>query len=295
MTSNVRKDWNGIGRWVRLAIGVVLVVSAVLKFHDLYYGDATALLWLPSPRWVLAAIEIEMLVGLWLVSGMAARGAWFVSLLLFAGMAGVSFYLGVTGQSSCGCFGRVEVHPWATFAFDIAALALMWLFRPSQMEAAWFPRFRQATSVLALAALMIGIAGGILLVLRIPPMKLIAELRGEILVIDPFIADVGRGLRGEAREVTVTLNNHGTDTIRVVGGTSTCACVTTADLPIQLQPGEDKCIVIRLRFTGSKGRFQQRYRLVYERNNNLFYVNARFSGSVSEDATIPVVATTGRN
>lgn len=64
---------------------------------------------------------VEGLLGLLLLSGWAKRAAWFLAVTFFLIVAGVSLYLGLMGQSSCDCFGRIRVSPWGAFALDVAA------------------------------------------------------------------------------------------------------------------------------------------------------------------------------
>ncbi len=59
------------------------------------------------------------MVGVWLLSGLARQAAALTGVTLFAVLGAVSLYLGLIGQSSCGCFGRIEVSPWWTLAADV--------------------------------------------------------------------------------------------------------------------------------------------------------------------------------
>jgi hypothetical protein len=68
---------------------------------------------------VIASIELEITLGVWLLSGWFQRGAWLGALGFFGVLAGVSLYLALIGQRSCGCFGRVPVNPWLTFTLDV--------------------------------------------------------------------------------------------------------------------------------------------------------------------------------
>src|SRR5438046_1032604 len=117
MLSTSNRRWDSAGRVLRVAVSLLLISSAALKFDDLFYGQASALLWLPSPRWVFVAIEVEVVVGLWLLSAWQARCARVATFGLFILLAIVSFGLMLSGQSSCGCFGRVstEVSPGVVF------------------------------------------------------------------------------------------------------------------------------------------------------------------------------------
>lgn len=53
----------------RLVLGVLLLTSAALKLFDPSPDTLSALELLSSPRWQMAAIEVEALLGLWLLTG----------------------------------------------------------------------------------------------------------------------------------------------------------------------------------------------------------------------------------
>ena len=281
-----------VARWVSRLIGTVvgllLITTAGMKLYDLLYGQAAALLWLPSPRWILAAVEIETLIGLWLLSGWQATWAWRISLMLFAGLAAISAYLGMTGQSSCGCLGRVELNPWWMFAIDLVTLTVLFVFRPLRQEtiSAW-PWLRQGILSVAGAVLLLGFTSAVILLSGASPTKVLAQLRGDTLLVDPLVYDAGSGSPGELRTITIQLINDGDKSVRVEGGISTCACVTTDDLPVTIAPGEKQSLSIRIKFTGSTGRFQQRY-LLYTDDKNRPMIIARFTGAVTSTDTLPI-------
>ncbi len=75
---------------------------------------------------------------------------WALSLLCFSGFALVSFYKGISGQATCGCFGRVPVNPWYTFALDAAAVLALLRWRPrgeSRSHVHTFPRFATVSAL----------------------------------------------------------------------------------------------------------------------------------------------------
>lgn len=284
----------GLSRLIGSIVGILLLSTAGMKLYDLLYGQASALLWLPSPRWILAAVELETIIGLWLLSGWRAPWAWRISLILFAGLAAISAYLGMTGQSSCGCFGRVEVNPWWMFAVDLLTFAALFLFRPlHSITSSTWPWLRQFLLSIAGAILLLGVAGLAILAVGASPNRVLAQLRGDTLLVDPYVYDAGKGKIGESRTVTIQLINEGTQPVRVEGGSSSCSCVTTKNLPITIAPGESQPLEIQIKFTGSSGRFQQRY-LLFTNDKQRPTVVARFTGEAITTASIPVANVIGR-
>lgn len=119
--------------FVRIALGILLLVAACLKAVALWNGQTAGPL-LSSPRWQIATIEVETLLGLWLLSGFYARGAWWSAVPLFTALSGFTLYLALDGQQSCKCFGAVNVSPWVTFTMDMSAVMALLVWRPAGPE-----------------------------------------------------------------------------------------------------------------------------------------------------------------
>jgi hypothetical protein len=115
---------------VRVALGLLLLTAATLKAWQLATGPVLSRGILDS-RWLLVGVvELELLLGLWLLAGLLPRPTWAVALGCFSVFACVSLYKALAGQSSCGCFGRVQVNPWYTCGLDSAVVASLLRWRP---------------------------------------------------------------------------------------------------------------------------------------------------------------------
>jgi thiol-disulfide isomerase/thioredoxin len=76
-------------------------------------------------------VEFELAVGIWFLSGLFRKTAWLAAVCCFSLFSVVSFYKGITGAASCGCFGPVHLNPWITlFAIDLPAVIALWISRP---------------------------------------------------------------------------------------------------------------------------------------------------------------------
>jgi hypothetical protein len=261
-----------------------LLVAAGLKAHGLavdpYASDSIFF----TPRLQIATIEVEVFLGLWLLSGWSAHAARVTAVGFFALLASVSFYLALTGQRSCGCLGRVEVNPWLTFAFDVAVMAALALFRPQPIHApnqhtdTWFVG---VLKTVAGAVAILVLVSGVFLLASDNPFDALARLRGESLTVEPSVSQLGDGVVREKRTFTIYLRNHTDRPIRVVGGTTTCACIATNDLPIVVPPHDAQPMEVQMIFKGGTGRFQQRF-VLYTDDEQQKVVVARFSGRVVE-------------
>jgi hypothetical protein len=114
-------------RVLSVLLGLLLLTAAVLKTHQLATEPVLGTGLLES-RWFLAVVvEYELLLGFWLFSGLFQRTAWWILLATFAGFAVVAAAKAVSGEASCGCFGRVATPPWLVLVIDVCAiLALCW-------------------------------------------------------------------------------------------------------------------------------------------------------------------------
>jgi hypothetical protein len=187
--------------------------------------------------------EVEVLLGLWLLSGMHPRLSWWVTLSFFAILAGMSFLLAWQGQASCGCFGKVEVNPWYTFALDVVIVVAMVVFSPLSLlgrgvggeglnlSAAPMSSFFQ---IILITTLLLGILALGFTLITGDPWAALVRLRGETLAVIPAVTQLGEGNAGESRTFQVQLRNYSDKPIKVVGGTTSCSCITTQDLPITI-------------------------------------------------------------
>lgn len=273
-------------RLVFVALGSLLLVTALLKLQGPARGALGQNTILFSPRVQFAVMEVEALLGLWLLSGRARRAAWFFAVAFFLAVAGVSLYLGLMGQSSCGCFGRIRVSPWSAFGLDVGCLAALGLSRPSfgrgqGHNAVDSHRLREAFTIVGgVGAILAVCLGGILLAGGSRPGDFLARVRGDRITVEPPVTDMGSGERGQKCRFTVRLHNHTDRTITIVGGTTTCACIATDDLPVSIPPGGSVPLTVRTGFKGTPGMFQQEFQFYYADGAEQGRVLALFEGRV---------------
>ncbi len=112
-------------------LGVLLVVAAALKAWQ-FLADHT-----PPDDLVEAFFRVftvfeicfEVLIGLWLVSGLWKKWAVRVAILCFAVFFCITLYHVGAGSKTCGCFGPIEVAPLITLlAIDLPAIIVLAAF-----------------------------------------------------------------------------------------------------------------------------------------------------------------------
>jgi thiol-disulfide isomerase/thioredoxin len=113
-------------------LAVILLTAAVLKGWQLLTEPmANNNIW-SYRQFLILTVEFELALAIWLLSGLFKKAAWLAAISCFALFSVITFYKGITGAESCGCFGSVHVNPWITlFAIDLPAVIALSIFRPS--------------------------------------------------------------------------------------------------------------------------------------------------------------------
>jgi len=266
--------------WLR-TVGLVLLLAAGLKLLALVGDPLAGHSLLASPRAELLVIQLEAVLGLALVGAVATRLTWLASLGFFVIVLGVAAYQGWTGQSHCGCLGRVEVHPWTMAVFDAAVLAGLLLAYPragQRQDYSWPGTFVRRLAVLGLV--LVVLLGGI--VSATPsPARTLAWLRGQPLLVQPFVSELGEGRAGEWRAFRLQIINFSDQPVRILGGSKNCSVQATETVPVDIPADGSAELTVLGRFTGPPGRFQQQFVLYTDlRQQPVIY--ARFAGRVVE-------------
>jgi hypothetical protein len=254
----------GISGVIMRFTGTLLLAAAVLKAAGLGVEPVGRMGLFSTPEFQLALIECELFLGIWFWSGFSPIGAWFAAVAAFSAFAGTTFYLGVVGQSSCGCFGRFSPSPWYAFGLDIFVLTLLALGRPDlkslwnnprrNLAAAAFPALYAIGSLVAVSSVLFGLAhigfGSL--------PAAIAHFRGERVSVQPRLVDVAEGEQGETRTATVDVTNWTENAIRLFGGTSDCSCTVLGDLPLTIPPKETRTVHVDISLSGKPGIFTRK-------------------------------------
>lgn len=155
-----RADFEGYAV-VRLVLGLALIAAALLKGYGLSLGsfEATAA---NVPRYLqIAFVEVEFLLGAWLLSGYRQALASKTAVAVFVFFFGIAFDRTLGGNASCGCFGPVRIPPVFAVVFDLIAVAALVRWLPdSDRPLALLQRGRTRTAALA-SLIGIGAFGGI--------------------------------------------------------------------------------------------------------------------------------------
>jgi hypothetical protein len=259
---------------VRLVLGALLVVTATLKMSG---GSSEALrsaMPFVSPRLYASGVMAELILGAWLITGLAPAWSWLSSLGFFGLLAYMSFQLGITGQASCGCLGKVHVSPWWAFGVDVAAMASLFLAPPTFVVL----RLRQQHRF---AVASIGASGLAVLALSLFAGQYVSTLTGNPLsyhLVSPVNVS---GRSGTTHSLTIRLYNHSDTALTIVGGTSDCACIATDDLPLAIPGQSHRDVRVRIRLTGTTGKFSRRFRF-FTGGTELQSLTVAVTGNITE-------------
>jgi len=277
--------WDLLTRvWFVLAAGVLLLaVVAKLQWifrNPLWEDIAIGGVWL-----TLAGIVLEFWVAcamLLLASRIkAARVGLGIHLLLLLAGLGMLF----SGQN-CQCFGDwklagAEMPVWFLPVYNLVAVALFAVIaaKPHSTEKV------KSMSRIPEFGTQIGVAFGLLFALF-----LLSTAQGQQVwrsgasatEIVLQVAEIPELVPGQNYETVVTLRNRSAKPIRVVGGGTTCTCVTLESIPLEIAPHDTRELAVRFR-VGEHLRGQKEFKnglVYYLAGGQQFNVRGVVSGTI---------------
>jgi hypothetical protein len=134
-------------RYVETLLAAVLLAAAVLKALQLADGSSRAIIASAHALVLVAVIQAELLLSIWLLVGGASQPRFRCAVACFSLFALVASYEALHAMPSCGCFGNIKVPPLITASFDISAVAALWLTRPQRTAAAKSPISRHGLAL----------------------------------------------------------------------------------------------------------------------------------------------------
>lgn len=275
-----------ISRLLSIAVGLLLVVSAILKLHSFLFSPFEPHLLLPY-RWQhLSLIVFESLLATWLLCGQGLATARLFGLMYFSLAALASLYMGWIGQTSCGCFGKVSTNPWIAMVIDLTALTALLLIRTHRTEPTRTILRSTVFQVAIGTVVTLGLAIELFFLTVQHPDQLLAQWRGDIIAIEPAVLAAGSAIIGEKRPVTVRIHNYSDRNVEIVGGTASCSCLAIESLPVRIGTGGFKDIQVIISFKGSPGRFIRQF-VLYTDHPSARVVYISFRGEVLASSDHP--------
>lgn len=238
--------------FIRFVVVFLLLGASVMKAHALFIGGPAPL---QSNLFNLAINELELVLCIWLASGLQLRSAWVAAIAVFLAFAGINFSLGVQGKTSCGCVGSLALNPWIVFSADLLVLVGLLHWSPhSLFHISNFALFLAWRELILMPILALVLFGGLAWV---PSIR--ASLFPEGVLLHPQVSNLGSFSTGVEVVTRVTITNNSEVRVRLLGGTYDCSVNALRDMPLTLGPGESKAVAMVARFPGPSGTFGSTY------------------------------------
>lgn len=225
-------------------------MAAVLKGHALWLDPLSSTNWFDTRQTQIFLILVENTVGVFLLFGLVSVMLWRTALLLYAAFLIYSFVLGVSGSSSCGCFGKATIHPWITFGLDALAIFLLWTFRQqftdSARERPWVAHLIRHPVVFVLGSLLLLSVGAMSQYLVRPPADLFANT-----AIEPIEHDFGMVNQMEELQHEFQFINHLDKPVTITHLHSSCGCTTALELAGHTVAPRSRCAIPVIMESGS--------------------------------------------
>jgi hypothetical protein len=236
---------------VRVVLGLLLLTASALKAYDLWVNPTLTDTRLLSANLQIAVVEVEAILGLWLLSGIWQGGSWLAALIGFGLLASVSLDFALH-KLPCGCLGdvgrRSELSPWWMFAIDLAAVAALWRWPPVEQIRPLGPRLISSNwqpAYLAVLILIFVTGNVVAFVIRSPQgihqHHIVEEL-------PPIFADPGTKLVH-----TFTVKNDSDQLQRNLKVTHSCLCTKATIEETELAPGAETQLHLEADLTGRRG------------------------------------------
>lgn len=276
-----------VGRVVRIALAIVLVVAALLKAYEVAsnagFRDAAS----GPMRLKLALAAFELLFAVWLLSNVRPIWGHRAAICLVGVLAAASLYRLLAGERDCGCFGTFIVHPAWTLALDIFLLLALWRWEPEHSTASAIENspepdgsqgalpkgLRRSLKVTGFLAAPLLAAGAVVTAVRMEPSLLpLILMRPALLAINPTPKLLTEARQGETVMAHFEVRNVSKQPVKLLGAKSSCGCtVVTSDFPVELDPGSAATIKVRMTVgvPNSDGRFVKEARLFVNRSGTV--------------------------
>lgn len=228
--------------------GLILLTSVAFKIagsREVSLVSASSTL----PDVSLLIVGAELLVGLWIISGVAAQVGRFVAILLLLAFLTVNLVGAYKGEPSCGCFGAVKIPPlYVAIAEAMYVVALVRL----PVKSAWSAADGHALWVVGLVATLFAGYLGLgywmtgRLVVDWPGLEAEAQ----------FVQHVPQDDPGITTNFELTWVNRDVEPVQLTYLKASCGCMQTRALPRWVAPGETVRIPVTFTSPTATGQFR---------------------------------------
>lgn len=145
---SIRRGPTGSGAIARLLCAAVLISAAVLKWHAVAFAalPSQSNLVFGSRALTQLLLLYELTLATFLVAGVLIPQVLALAMLTFSAFAAISLMRSLQAETSCGCFGALEMSPWISLAIcsALVAISALTLRRQALLPSSDLPGFRES-------------------------------------------------------------------------------------------------------------------------------------------------------
>lgn len=243
-------------RILSIITAIVLLTAALFKFIGISLSPIAQVGILHHPALIVVAIEAEVVIAWWLLSGFRPALVCNVTIGLFILFTFVSAFAFYNGKTSCECFGPISINPLYICLFDIGMVLALLFYRPKEQIVPNFALLSVIRPLIGGIGLSILILG-IMRIFHMDPATTLAKLKGKTVLINPIVLNLGKQVSGTEINTSIKVINHGSKPVYIAGGTSDCTCIVTKKLPCTLQVGDNIDLPVRIKLPDATGSFHR--------------------------------------
>ncbi len=273
---------NHITRWQfsRVAmslVGCYLLAAAASKLLSNGSGYTKEF----PPALQFLALQFEIILGVWLILNWWKVTAWLSSFIFLLTLLSIDLYAANQGQSDCGCFGDIKLHPGITASLNLMALLTLIIFQPGTI-------WSEARCSVAATVTLAIVASGLALFAGTPTADrlLMSWRHGGNVILSSSVIDAGIEPVRTVKLIPLRVRNVGFREVRILGGSADCSCTTTRKLPVTIRADSEVQIELQIEFRGAPGRFSHAFELMVVDDMKQVKLHGVIVGEVAE-ATSP--------
>jgi len=252
-----------------LVVACYLISAVVFKIIG---GGASEKSFPPAVE--LLAIQSEVLIGVWLLTGRLRFISWVGAVALFLVLSLTSLTTAIRGYSDCGCFGPIRINPYITTVFNLFALLLLFVGRPEMASIRLWWAILGSVGLALVGMTTSAFADGAL------GDQFLAYLKRDLVYLSPSYKDIGSHPQGAVAKIQFGIVNKSNYPIKVIGGRVSCNCAILNNLPLIVPANESLDVDIEMNFIGKNGVFTHTFYLFTDSNKNN-QLNGIVTGRVS--------------
>lgn len=191
-------------------------------------------------------------------------------------------------SADCGCLGSYSPAPWAMFAIDLSAIAILFIAQPLLTK---YPvRYSEFRSVAIAGLIAATVTSSFFLVLTIKYGSIrdgIDGLQGHRFGIADNKIHLGERHISENVSGELMIHNYERDPLTLLLVSMDCRCAEFAELPLEIEGHGRKSVLFRFHVPHEEGVFKKHGQLITSKGTRHFTIYGLASTTLSPSARRP--------